>query len=48
MRTYHITFTINKRREYLAFIARSRERALDALRCIYSGKLVVLWVKIDY
>jgi hypothetical protein len=48
LRTYRVTYEIGKRRDCLAFIARSQERALDALRCIYPGKLVVLWVEIDY
>jgi hypothetical protein len=48
LRTYHVTYEIGKRRDCLSFIARSQERALDALRSIYGAvKLVVLWVEIE-
>ena len=48
MRTYRITYKIGKRQEYLAFIAGSQEKALDALRSIYGAvKLVVLWIEIE-
>ena len=48
MRTYRIVYRIGKRQEYLAFIARSQTKALDALRSIYGAvKLVVLWVEIE-
>lgn len=48
MRTYHITFKVQDTRTYLAFIARSQDRAIGALRAIYAGtRLLVLLVEVE-